>query len=63
MGESDYPTDNAFVEAFLYEKKNWIFFPFFFILKERMFFLSLDKRAGLKDSLVWVKHIPLHGVL
>jgi hypothetical protein len=34
---SDYPTDNAFVEAFLYEKKNWIFFPFFFILKERMF--------------------------
>ena len=38
MGESDYLTDNAFVEAFLYEKKNWIFFLSFFILKERMFF-------------------------
>jgi hypothetical protein len=42
---SDYLTDNAFVEAFLYEKKKLDIFPFFFILKERMFFLSLDKRA------------------
>jgi hypothetical protein len=62
MGESDYPTDNAFVEAFLYEKKNWIFFLSFLFSKKECFF-SLDKRVGLKDSLVWIKHIPLHGVL
>jgi len=45
MGESDYLTDNAFVEAFLYEKKNWIFFLSFLFSKKECFFLSLDKRA------------------
>jgi hypothetical protein len=38
-------TDNAFVEAFLYEKKNWIFFLSFLFSKKECFFLSLDKRA------------------
>jgi hypothetical protein len=37
MGESDYLNDNAFVEAFLYEKKNG-HFPFFIFSKERIFF-------------------------
>jgi hypothetical protein len=44
MGESDYLTDNAFVEAFLYGKKNG-YFSFLFIFKERMFFFPPDKRA------------------
>ena len=38
MGESDYLTDNAFVEAFLYEKKNWIFFLSFLFSKKECFF-------------------------
>jgi hypothetical protein len=37
-GASDYPTDNAFVEAFLYEKKNWIFFLSFLFSKKECFF-------------------------
>jgi len=35
---SDYLTDNAFVEALLYEKKNGCFSFLFYFLKERMFF-------------------------
>jgi hypothetical protein len=44
MGESDYLTDNAFVEAFLYGKKNG-YFSFLFFFKERMVFFPPDKRA------------------
>jgi hypothetical protein len=44
MGESDYLTDNAFVEAFLYEKKNWIFFLSLLFSKKECFFAP-DKRA------------------
>jgi hypothetical protein len=35
MGESDYLYDNAFVDAFLYEKKNG-YFSFFLFSKERI---------------------------
>jgi hypothetical protein len=50
MGESDYPTDNAFVEAYLYEKKNWIFFLSFFFQRKNVF-LSLDKRVWIERFL------------
>ncbi len=35
MGESDYLYDSAFVDAFLYEKKNG-YFSFFLFFKERI---------------------------
>lgn len=63
MGESDYLLDNAFVEAFLYEKKNWIFFPFLFNLKERMFFFPQISVFDLNESLVLGKTSLLHGIL
>jgi hypothetical protein len=53
MGESDYLTDNAFVEAFLYEKKNWIFFLSFLFSKKECFSF-LDKR-------VWIERFPCLG--
>jgi len=43
MGESDYLPVRTSLSL---RKEKLDIFPFFFILKERMFFLSLDKRAG-----------------
>jgi len=37
MGESDYLTDNAFVEAFLYEKKNGYFSFLFYFQRKNVF--------------------------
>jgi hypothetical protein len=59
MGESDYLPENAFVEAFLYEKKMDIF-PFFFF--SRMFFFPQISVLIETNPSLGKNISPLHGV-